>query len=160
MTEEEGPEVQETREELEEKLRKYEEEMEQYKQSVVTAKENRKYSEQEYDKSIVYLAGGGLALTIGFVKDILKITEATNVGLLLVSWICFSTCLLINLLSHSWSVNAADAFLTESTSWRWKDRLVAWANRACFWLVAAGIACFIIFTLQHLPYHVALFSSH
>jgi hypothetical protein len=153
MTEEEDADKLEQQRQYEEKLRDYEEQLELYKQSEVTAKENRKIAEQEYDKLVIYLAGGGLVLTIGFVKDILKITEATNIVLLLVCWICFAACLLANLLSHSLSVSTADSFLAGSADWQKKDRRVVWANRACFWLVFLGIATFIGFILQNIPYH-------
>jgi hypothetical protein len=60
---------------------------------------------------------------------------------------------LVNLLSHSWSVEAADSFLGGSLDWKKKDQRVVWANKACFWLVFCGIAAFIGFILQNLPYH-------
>lgn len=54
------------------------------------ALENRKNAEIEYDKLIVYLAGGGLVLTVGFVKDLTKAAKTTDVGWLLGCWICFA----------------------------------------------------------------------
>lgn len=42
-----------------------------------------------YDKLVVTLSGGALALSIAFLKDIVNIKEAVYVWMLVLSWSCF-----------------------------------------------------------------------
>ena len=66
--------------------------------------EMRDYAQEEFDKLIVYLNSGALILTIGFVKDITKITEETDTTLLIWSWSSFVCSLLLILLSHKTAI--------------------------------------------------------
>nr|GEW82229.1 hypothetical protein [Tanacetum cinerariifolium] len=92
---------------------KYQEELEHFKRETLSALETRKSSEQEYDKLIVYLAGGGLVLTIGFVKDLMQLTKSAYIGWLLACWLFFALCLLTNLFSHYLAKQAFDSYLRE-----------------------------------------------
>lgn len=65
----------------------YQEDLAQFKRETLAALENRKSSELEYDKLIVYLAGGGLVFTIGFVKDLMQLTKSSHLSWLL-CWCC------------------------------------------------------------------------
>jgi hypothetical protein len=68
-----------------------------------------KLSGQEFDKQVVYIAGGGLALTLTFAKDIVSVTSSHFLVLLLLTWLCFATALLLNLLSHRKATETYDA---------------------------------------------------
>ena len=70
--------------------------------------EMRDYAQEEFDKLIVYLNSGALILTIGFVKDITKITEETDTTLLIWSWSSFVCSLLLILLSHKTAILSTD----------------------------------------------------
>jgi len=59
-----------------------------------------RYSIQQFDKLITVLSSGSLLLSIGFVRDIVKITSQTNTCLLKASWYLFTTSLIIILLSQ------------------------------------------------------------
>ena len=93
----------------------YQEDLAQFKRETLAALENRKSSELEYDKLIVYLAGGVLVLTIGFVKDLMQLTKSAHLDWLLLCWVLFALCLLINLLSHRLAKQAFDSYLREET---------------------------------------------
>lgn len=134
--------------------KEYEDQLAVYVESRKLAEEHRKYSEQEYDKLIIYLAGGGLVLTIGFVKDIINMTAAVNTTLLLLCWVSFILCLLTNLISHRLAVAARDAFLSDKPTWRRKDRYTRWANQLCLALIVLGVIFFVAFVVQNLPAHV------
>jgi hypothetical protein len=69
----------------------------------------RAEAEQQFDKQIIYLSGGALVFSMGFVKDIIG---ANNVPickyLLIISWICFASSLIVNLFSYLSSRQAID----------------------------------------------------
>jgi hypothetical protein len=134
----------------------YEEQMEQFKREILAALDNRKSSEQEYDKLIVYLAGGGLALTIGFVKDLMQLTKSAYLGCLLTCWALYALCLLTNLWSHWLAKKAFDSYLREEKLdvQQRKKWWVEAANVICFLLVAGGTLSFVLFVFLNLVYHV------
>ena len=63
-------------------------------------KKDLNYSLEQFDKLIIMLSSGGLVLTIGFVRDIVKITEETNTLLLKGCWYLLASALIINLLAQ------------------------------------------------------------
>ena len=58
------------------------------------------YSMEQFDKLIIALSSGGLILTIGFVRDIIKITEETNTNLLKSCWYLLTLALISNLIGQ------------------------------------------------------------
>lgn len=67
---------------------------------IILSTELHKIAAQEYDKQIVYIAGGGLALTLTFATNIVKATGSNSSPVLFLTWVAFATALLSNLLSH------------------------------------------------------------
>jgi len=106
----------------------------------------RTYSSEQLDKQIVYLAGGGLVFTIGFIKNIVDISKSTNLTLLFVAWILFVTTLVLNLVSHKSSIKAMDLELQlehkKSDSW---DNATDWLNSISILSLVLAIILFIIF---------------
>ena len=141
-------------------------------ESIEICKEIYKSSSDELDKQLVSLAGGGLAITIGFFKDIAAVISAKYLWLLLSTWVCFTLTLLFNLYSHRVANAASDASLTlwdyrkhcldfkqdknseyeasleakTNAANNWVHRL----NKSCMVLVTAGVILFVIFTLCNL----------
>jgi len=71
--------------------------------------ELRATAENQFDKQIVYLAGGGLVFSIGFVKDILGVNKVPDCKILLFGvWICFAVSLIVNLFSYLTSSKASN----------------------------------------------------
>lgn len=136
-------------------LAQYQEQLEQFKRETLAALENRKSSEQEYDKLIVYLAGGGLVLTIGFVKDLMQLTKSAYLGWLLTCWALFALCLITNLGSHWLAKQAFDSYLREEAAnlQKRKKRRVEVANVICFVFVAGGTLAFVLFVFLNLLHH-------
>jgi hypothetical protein len=60
----------------------------------------------EYDKAILALSGGGLTLSIGFIKDVVPLDKAIWLHSLLYSWVCFALALLAVVASYMLSVQA------------------------------------------------------
>jgi hypothetical protein len=58
------------------------------------------YSLEQFDKLIITLSSGALILTVGFVRDIVKISANTNTFLLKCSWYLMALALVFSLLSQ------------------------------------------------------------
>ncbi|MCX6231216.1 MAG: hypothetical protein NTZ33_06700 [Bacteroidetes bacterium] len=63
-------------------------------------KDNLKYSLNRFDILIISISSGGLALSMGFVKDILLSKPNVNFLMLKISWILFTLSIVSNLLSQ------------------------------------------------------------
>jgi len=70
-----------------------------------------KQAYQDFDKQVIYIAGGGLALSIGFVKDIVKVASSGSLGFLMGTWAFLACTLLLNLISYMVSSRASNAML-------------------------------------------------
>lgn len=111
--------------------------------------EMRQDNVRQFDKQIVYLSGGGLVLSIGFVKDIIGADSIPDLKyLLIVSWISFTLSLIANLFAFktaSASINNAMVF-DEKLMKRY-DKITSYLN----WFSIAGLICglitFIIFVV-------------
>ena len=113
--------------------------------------EMRDYAEEQFDKLIVYLNSGALVLTIGFVKDIIKITKETNITLLILSWCSFVLSLLFILLSHK------SALASTNNEIKGKDKLsdcydmvTTILNWLAFIILIIGLVLFVIFISKNL----------
>ena len=93
---------------------------------------DRDYSSDLFDKQLVYLSAGALVLTIGFVKDLVVITDETNTILLIISWISFTLSLIAMLLSHRSSVYSMDYELDgeseKSDDWDLITKILNWVS--------------------------------
>lgn len=61
-------------------------------------------SQSDFEKNLVYLSAGSLALSIGFIEKIIKLQDASSKWLLITSWCLLASTLLLNLASHLISV--------------------------------------------------------
>lgn len=108
----------------------------------------RAYSEETFDKLIVYLSSGGLVLTVGFVKDIIKLSDASNKILLYLTWIGFVLALLSNLLSQKTSKITMDSILMGNEQ---KEKSFTRITEFCNWssliLFIVSIILFVLFVL-------------
>jgi len=111
----------------------------------------RDYAEEQFDKLIVYLNGGALVLTIGFVKDITKITKETDTTILILSWSSFVVSLLLILLSHKSALASTnyELKLKEKTSDCF-DIITRILNWLSFLILITGLILFIIFISKNL----------
>lgn len=108
--------------------------------------EIRVYSEEEFDKLIVYLSSGGLALTIGFINNLIDLNNSNYNLLLIITWLCFTFSLIVNLLSHRSSLKSIDLELQgyEEKSDSWNTFTVI-LNKSGLIFFISGVVCFIIF---------------
>jgi len=106
------------------------------------------HSLDQYDKLLVYMAGGGLVFSVGFVKDVVRITDDTNTVLLKVSWALLALSLILVLLSYRTAYLSSYKELEEdndkSDSW---DEATKTLNIWSLVLLIAGIVSFIVFVI-------------
>lgn len=111
----------------------------------------RLYSSEQFDKQIVYISGGGLVFTIGFVNNIVKFDENTNLCLLIFTWTFFALSLVLNLISHKTSIYAMDFELSgnEKLSDRC-DKITEYLNIFSLFLVIVAIILFVVFIANNI----------
>lgn len=63
-------------------------------------------SSSQFDKQVLFLASGALGLSFAFIKDIVKLAEATNKWLLISAWSLFGAVILLSIISHYTSLKA------------------------------------------------------
>lgn len=111
----------------------------------------RSYSEQTFDKLLVYLAGGGLILTIGFVKEVVNLSSAKTIYFLFLTWISFTISLTFNLISHKTSTTSVDSYLKNEYDKgdKW-NKFTHYINFASIIVLFLGILLFIIFVINNI----------
>ncbi len=111
-----------------------------------TIREIRSYSEEQFDKLIVYLNSGALVLTVGFVSNIVHISESTDTGTLISSWVLFTLSLLVILISHRTAIIAMNYELKEKEkASRFCDKITQILNWSSLVLFICGVSVFLIF---------------
>lgn len=109
----------------------------------------RKLSESEFEKLIIYVASGGLVLTITFSEKILSIDKNGQfLNWLISTWILFALTIVISLVFHLTSIKAIDLKLLEedSKSDKW-NRATKLLHFFSVFLLILGIASFIIYAI-------------
>lgn len=111
--------------------------------------EMRQDNVRQFDKQIVYLSGGGLVLSIGFVKDIIGVDTIPDLKyLLIVSWISFTLSLIANLFAFktaSASINNAMVF--DEKLMKIYDKVTSFLNWTSIIALICGLISFIIFVV-------------
>jgi len=127
-------------------------------------------SEQNFEKQLSYIAGGGLALTFVLVEKLIgSVSDSTYPWILYMGWFTLAACLLVNLWSqkiaaevHSSNMAEFNAalMLEDDVAWhdgcydqkRCEDRKVKIAkwNKASIALLFAGISFILLFTIINL----------
>lgn len=112
-------------------------------------------SQSDFEKNLVYLSAGALALSIGFIEKVIKLQDASSRWLLIASWGLLASTLLLNLASHLISVrNSTKAreemdkgttyeILVERISCR--NKIMRTLNWVTYGLFALGVIFTVIF---------------
>lgn len=72
----------------------------------------RSESEASFDRLIIYLNAGGLALSIAFIQDVVIVDQCGYKGFLVASWFCYLIGLIATLVSFRTAVNSIDLELS------------------------------------------------
>lgn len=91
----------------------YKDELSKWKEELYKA---RSYSEQSFDKLIVYLSAGGIIISITVFNEFIKQKYPINFCLILCVWVSYFVALFINLISHKFSRYSMDAELKNNSS--------------------------------------------
>jgi hypothetical protein len=95
-----------------------------------------KYSIEQFDKSVIYIASGSLAISFAFVKDIVSnLSVAENKNWLITSWIIFALVIFISLINHwvsslaqAWDIKNTeleyDIYTKKALWWNWSIRIM------------------------------------
>lgn len=111
----------------------------------------RDYSSKQFDQLLVYLSGGALVLTLGFAKDIVKITESTNKSLLVIAWSLFALSLILILFSHKSAIKSMDLELDNKTETsNTFDIVTEILNYSSLASLFTGIIVFVIFVIKNI----------
>lgn len=131
--------------------------MEQYggiSSSGSNIQENNKrslFSYEQLNKAIVYIAGGSLIFSVGFVEKIVKFSHCTNNKLLMLSWIFFAMTLILNLLSYVSSAISINGAIAKKTSLERSFNIVTFIiDCLSVLLLLTGLIIFIIFVNNNL----------
>jgi hypothetical protein len=63
-------------------------------------------SSDTYDRSLLTLSSGALAVSLAFIKDIVPLKQAVWMPLLYISWIAFAACIVVTVFSFRLSILA------------------------------------------------------
>ncbi|NOQ75417.1 MAG: hypothetical protein GQ574_25630 [Crocinitomix sp.] len=67
-----------------------------------------RYSTEQFDKNILFIASGSLGISFAFIKDIVPdFSQATHKGTLIASWYIFAIVIFISLATHFISMQAS-----------------------------------------------------
>lgn len=108
----------------------------------------RAEAERQFDKQVIYLSGGALVFSMGFVKDLVGANKLPDCNwMLILSWICFATSLVVNLFSYLSSRQAIDKELIgENKKSKVYDLITKFLNIISIGGLLAGLVLLILFT--------------
>ncbi len=117
-------------------------------------------SQDSFEKQLSYISAGSLALSIGFIKDVVKdIANADYRWLLNTGWILLGLTLLINCISHIRAADLHNKTIRDINNENYNDTLTAkrykevgWVNWLTVGTMVLGIASIIFFVTINI-YH-------
>jgi hypothetical protein len=112
-------------------------------------REYRRESSNYFERQIVYISGGAIALCIGILQAENTIISHYNMSAFLLALVSFSTTLLLNLMSHLTSIKTMDLALEEKeeASDKW-NTITNWINRVSIASLALGLISIVITVIQ------------
>lgn len=107
-------------------------------------------SSSQFDKQVLFLASGALGLSFAFIKDIVKLAEATNKWLLISSWSLFGAVILLSIISHYTSLKAINKKIhnlnvKEDKGSKKLNSFTKWFNILMIVFLALGLSFLTVF---------------
>ena len=113
--------------------------------------------QSEYDKQLLTLSSGFLAVSLAFIKDVIPLKDAEHLGLLYASFILLGSCIISVLVSYQFSISGQ---LKAKEYWEKKKRTgadedfpyghancVKWLNRIGGLLFGLGVSLVVLFVI-------------
>jgi len=121
-----------------------------YKEELITLLHK---SQDTFEKQLSYISAGSLALSVGFIKDVVKdIKTADCKWLLNFGWACLGITLLVNCISHIRAADLHNRTIDDINKGRYDDKLVTtrfkeigYVNWSTVITLIVGIASIIVF---------------
>jgi hypothetical protein len=112
-----------------------------------------------YDKTVLVLSGGALAISLAFVKDIVPLPTACAHILLVLAWFAWAAslaCVLVSLFTSILAFRRAVDQLDDDQIYLQHpgglcDLLTCWLNVLSGLLFLAGLVLLLVFVLRNLP---------
>ncbi len=119
-------------------------------------------STDQFDRSLLTLSSGALALSLAFIKDLVPLKDAVGVYWLYSSWVSFAACILVTLGSFLISVQAQkthliyyykyyiekdEKYLHRQSCW---SRTLGWCSVSGAVLFFTGLLCTMIFAYENI----------
>lgn len=135
--------------------------MELYHEHRKQAWQDIQTSTDQFDKSLLTLSSGALALSLAFIKDLVPLKFAEGIFWLYTSWICFVLCIVVTLFSFSISVQALklnldyvqkyyiekkDEYFAKQNLW---PKAVSWCSVLGGGFFLLGIICTMVFVFKN-----------
>jgi predicted lysophospholipase L1 biosynthesis ABC-type transport system permease subunit len=106
-----------------------------------------------FEQQLVYISGGALALSIGFIKDIVGDIASTHYSALLtIGWIFLGVTLLLNLISHLVSTRKINEVIKSINEGSYdpaiaisKFKKISWINWSSVGSLAFGLTLIVFF---------------
>jgi hypothetical protein len=126
--------------------------------------DDTKSGAENFDKYMLTFSGGALALSLGFIKDVVKPEQAVSLDWLLASWICFLLCILSTLVSFRVTIRALERMVPHLNEFYLKGnagaynrhlddywtRAVDWCANLATALLIIGLMCTMVFVHRNL----------
>ena len=126
----------------------------------MSADDTLKYSTEQFDKNIVFIASGALAISFAFIKDIIpNLQKAVCKEYLFNAWYIFASVIFASLVGHfismlanTWAIkNAAlddDTYNRKIMNWNWPIRLLNISMIIAIFIGALSLINFIHLNLK------------
>jgi hypothetical protein len=95
-----------------------------------------KYSIEQFDKNVIYIASGAFVVSFAFIKEIVtNLNSAQHKDWLITSWVIFAIVIFISLLAHwisslaqAWDIKNTnleyDVYIKKARWWNWSLRIM------------------------------------
>lgn len=122
------------------------ENMDSYREQLQT---DAQKSQESYDKAVLTLSGGALALTFTFIKDLTVSGHIRHIQFLLASWVMWSISILVILFSFLCSYYALEYAIGQIDNGETEyDKLTNWTNKLTTLLNITGGLLFVMATFS------------
>lgn len=105
----------------------------------------RQYGVENYDKQLVYLAGGTLGISITYLKNNLNADLIVHQWIIIIAWVLLTLSLISNLLSHKSTISATEAWLDSNAEYEKLNRKTETLNNLALFTFLGGLILFILF---------------
>ena len=120
-------------------------------------------SSDEFDKSLLTYSSGALGLSLAFIKDIVKLSEAIALPWLYWSWIFLVVTIIVTIASYRFSIQAQKRRLDDALQFYMKkdekafDRETVWSRMvgACAYIGAAFFLAGVLSTVLFVYFNVS-----